>query len=241
MKLLRNAPELELDYRSLFDSQTTRKPCSWEEVGNVRLRDLTADQLQALRSLAVVEVPKTFNVDGDLDWSNDYSFEFILTHDPSIGDRVFYYVNTEGYSYCRYIVRLLDVVDTHIFGVSPVSEETSKLSDPRDEIFYSKSIPVGDSKICVEIAYTVLGLPILKFVDTRTGTCISGDGIFAKHLKEAAERVAHAQDTALMVLTKVRDTEACLSSIEETKKEAIKALSTSELALLETRSRLRSA
>lgn len=96
-----------MDTRHLFGSLTSRKPYRWADAGSVRVDQLTGQQLQALRQKPVV-----LGMASPLDVDAVYvgrvpggpsvrDVEFIV----AIGGQ-FYYVNTEGYNYARYVVRL---------------------------------------------------------------------------------------------------------------------------------------
>lgn len=248
MKFLRAPNGKKLDFRELF-TVTTRKPSSWEEVKHAHLSGLTSDQLEALKLLPVVEVPPNFGVSDTLEgWKSDYGVELVLTVSP-FGSRTFYYVNTEGYDYCRYVLRLdgcfhvspfLDVIQALKTEKEAQEQEKQEKKDPRDEFFVTTSIPIGnDSSLCIEFSYTVLGLPVLKLVDTITGTTISRSGIFAKHLLEAAKAVASAQEDASLRLSHVREIEARLAVLEGAKQDALNSLAEPERTLLSARSALR--
>jgi len=103
-----SAPAQRPDSRDLFDSQTTRKPDSWSEVGGRSWDDLTGTQRDAIRTLPVVDMDSRGPMQNHPAFEPGSSaagrgpIEF-LVNTPN-GNH--FYVNTEGYKYARYVMRV---------------------------------------------------------------------------------------------------------------------------------------
>lgn len=100
-----------MDTRVLFDPWTSRKACSWEHVDEIPYKKLTLEMIDALKAkprLYVGPDVGTFDdVFDDVQGFGCDDVEFILVRKMDDDGRVeTYYVNTEGYSYARYTLRL---------------------------------------------------------------------------------------------------------------------------------------
>jgi len=88
------------DTRSLFARLTARKPKAWDAVDMISYGRLTDAQREALAGLPVIQAP------GE-PWDNIEftrpTMECVVVHD---GNR--YYANTEGYSYPRHLVQIVN-------------------------------------------------------------------------------------------------------------------------------------
>lgn len=91
-----------MDYRHLFNAHTVRKPIDWDEVPT--LHRLSADQIEAVASLPKREVAEEH---GTFTKIEGYPvIELLLVMRYADDEPEYYYVNTEGYDYARYAVRL---------------------------------------------------------------------------------------------------------------------------------------
>ena len=85
------------DTRALFDMLTFCKPAFWEGIPTVDQFD--DDQLEALRCLPLVKAdPYSSPLNR---FGADAAIEFLV----DVGGTL-YYVNTEGFDYCRYVFRI---------------------------------------------------------------------------------------------------------------------------------------
>jgi hypothetical protein len=103
-----------VDTRFLFNKMTSKKPSSWEDLTCVNQFD--DDQLMALRKLPKLTVSENFGTFDRHEEINRFfrkkdRTEFILVRlvgDTDEPDEQYYYVNSEGYDYCRYAFRIGD-------------------------------------------------------------------------------------------------------------------------------------
>lgn len=98
-----------MDTRVLFDHWTCRKACSWEHVNEIPYKKLTGEMIDALKGKSRLYVGPDVDTFDDVfvQGSGCDDIEFILVREMDDDGRVeAYYVNTEGYSYARYTLRL---------------------------------------------------------------------------------------------------------------------------------------
>jgi len=86
------------DTRQLFYKLMARKPASFEELPVANC--LTTPQIEALKRMPVIDVSGREPPD---DFNRDLPLEFVAQFDDA-----FFYVDTEGFRYCRYAFRLPD-------------------------------------------------------------------------------------------------------------------------------------
>jgi hypothetical protein len=90
------------DSRALFDPETTRKPYEWADIGGPD--SLTPEQQQAIDALPRVDIPSGTGPTEDLEAilpSPLPGVEFV-----AVTDGMEFYVNTEGYNYARYAMKI---------------------------------------------------------------------------------------------------------------------------------------
>lgn len=97
--------EKQTDTRELFDSITTRKPVSWDEVKRYIWGGLTSEMEEALLSKQVIDMDLENPWDVFPNVNVPPHLEFIM-HEL-LSDK-YYYVNAEGYNYPRYIFEIVN-------------------------------------------------------------------------------------------------------------------------------------
>lgn len=101
-----------MDYRRLFDQAVTRKACFWHLVYEPNLEFFTPEKIQALMSLPRITVGAHVDTFDDI-FIREEGIEYLLVRELTEEDdgdgggrEEMYYVNTEGYAYARYTLRL---------------------------------------------------------------------------------------------------------------------------------------
>jgi hypothetical protein len=89
-------------YQAL-DELATRKPSFWEEVESVATHHLDPADLALLEELVVLKAPKGYEPIEDLPTGFTESQRFVM----QTSDGECFYINTEGYGYCRYALRVI--------------------------------------------------------------------------------------------------------------------------------------
>ena len=99
-----------LDTRALFESQTSRKACYWHHVRSPSRHFFTEERLEALLSLPRVYVEDSVNPGSSI-FVNENGIEHLLIVETDEDEPPYvFYVNTEGYDYARYALRVPDDV-----------------------------------------------------------------------------------------------------------------------------------
>lgn len=102
-------------YLHVFDSKTCRKPTSWDEMDAPRYTaPVNATTKKALQDLYKSQGNDFIHVDG-----RKRPFDVKISPDPQDqlieidfeGDYRYYYVDTEGYDYCRYACDVTEIVN----------------------------------------------------------------------------------------------------------------------------------
>lgn len=98
------------DFRKYFNRYVTKKPRHWH-LANV-IRELTDLQKVALQKLPHVAIMPDWTTFDDMFDASDGNVEMVVCRvgvTPSNNE--YYYVNTEGYSYARYVAAIPNIWD----------------------------------------------------------------------------------------------------------------------------------
>jgi len=92
--------------QKVLDTLATRKPSDWAEVAYHA--NPTESQKKFLRSLPLFHAEKGFGTFTDFDVKDQHGLTYRMPQRFVVRNEAneFYYVNTEGYSYCRYVLRI---------------------------------------------------------------------------------------------------------------------------------------
>jgi len=103
------------DSRELFDKFVSRKPSTWDQTKKVDWNSFHDDQKAAIEGLPIVEIPSGVEpMDSDIDkfFPQDKGDEGRgVEYRVETPDGRVFYVNTEGYSYARYVFEILNYSD----------------------------------------------------------------------------------------------------------------------------------
>ena len=99
-----------LDTRSLFESQASRKASYWHHVRTPSTHFFTEERLEALLALPRVYVEDSVTPFSDI-FVNEDGIEHLLIVETDEDEPPYvFYVNTEGFTYARYSLRVPDAV-----------------------------------------------------------------------------------------------------------------------------------
>ena len=92
--------------QKVLDTLATRKPSDWAETAYHA--NLTESQKKYLRNLPLFLAEKGFTPMSEFDVHDQHGLKYRMPQRFVVRNEAneFYYVNTEGYSYCRYVLRI---------------------------------------------------------------------------------------------------------------------------------------
>ncbi len=102
-----------MDCRSLFDRYTSRKPVNWAHASSMAL---SVKQMEALQTLPRMHIgPEVGTFDDIFNEPpapglvrEERELEYVVIRENEASELEYYYVNTEGYTYARYVARIPD-------------------------------------------------------------------------------------------------------------------------------------